>query len=86
VGVLLLAALLAIVIARYIARPIRELATAATAIGQGDGRAHPLRTVVARSRLDPCLWADGGGFARAQAAIAAQHQLLETQVAERTAD
>jgi len=87
VGVSLLAALLAIVIARYIALPIRELATAATAIGQGDGRAPP--TTNRGGEVGDLTRAFGQmvvDLRRAQAAIAAQHQMLETQVAERTAD
>lgn len=82
-----LAGLLALVIARYIASPLRALATAAMAVSQGRLEAPPV------TRRGDEIGALTGAFAQmivdlrtARAEVAAQQHTLEARVAERTSD
>jgi anti-anti-sigma regulatory factor/HAMP domain-containing protein len=86
-GIALLAGLLALVIARYIAAPLRKLAAAATAVGQGQLAALPnLRGNAEVRALSSAFSQMVTDLGVSRAAIAAEQHTLETRVHERTAD
>lgn len=86
-GVALLAALIALAIARYIAAPLRKLAVAATAVGQGQLEALPnLRGSAEVGALAGAFSQMVADLGVSRAAVAEQQQTLETRVRERTAD
>jgi anti-anti-sigma regulatory factor/HAMP domain-containing protein len=86
-AVALLAALLALVVARYIAAPLRKLAASATAVGRGQLEALPTlhggAEVGALATAFDQMVAD---LRASQAEVAQQQNMLETRVRERTAD
>ena len=86
-GLALLAGLIAVAMARYIAAPLRKLSVAAIAVGQGQLEALP------NLRGNAEVGALAGAFGQmvtdlrtTQAAVAEQQRTLETRVSERTAD
>jgi len=86
-GVALLAALVALAMARYIAAPLRKLAAAATAVGQGQLAALPtLRGSAEVGALAGAFGQMVADLRTTQAAVAEQQHMLETRVYERTAD
>ena len=86
-GLVLLAALVALAMARYIAAPLRKLAVAATAVGQGTLEALPnLRGSAEVGALASAFGQMVADLRTSQAAVAEQQRTLETRVRERTAD
>jgi anti-anti-sigma factor len=86
-GVALLAGLLALMIARYIAAPLRKLAAAAAAVGQGQLATLPnLRGNAEVRALSSAFSQMVADLSVSRAAVAAEQHMLETRVRERTAD
>jgi anti-anti-sigma factor len=86
-GLALLAGLLALAMARYIAAPLSKLSVAATAVGQGQLEALPkLRGSAEIAALAGAFGQMVDDLRSSRAAVAQQQQMLETRVSERTAD
>src|SRR5262245_27634574 len=86
-GTALLAALIALVLACYIAAPLRKLSNVAVAVGQGQLEALPaLHGGAEVGALAGAFEQMIGDLRTAREAVAEQQRTLETRVSERTAD
>jgi anti-anti-sigma regulatory factor/HAMP domain-containing protein len=86
-GVALLAGLIALAMARYIAAPLRKLSVVAVAIGQGQLEALPnLRGSAEVGALAGAFGQMVADLRTTRAAVAEQQRTLETRVSERTAE
>ncbi|MFL5803294.1 MAG: STAS domain-containing protein [Roseiflexaceae bacterium] len=86
-GVALLAGLVALVMARYIAAPLRKLAVVATAVGQGQLESLPkVRGGAEIGALASAFGQMVEDLRTAREVVVEQHRTLETRVSERTAD